>query len=329
MGTHRPDRPFVSPLRIASRIGVLALLVATAACQQPSDPDSDFDPEDFDFQDITLEVTLIGNGAGWVTAPTPFQIQCGKTESQDAVVGGACTDTIVDAGAGGQFSLTATPDTNSTLVGWNGDCKGLACNLSFPPGTDTTFRVIATINLLPPVAIIEQPADDATFAAGDTIHLIGYGLDRKSHNPTHLLGTWTSSLAGVLCTECDSLASVLPTGNHVLTLRVEDSIGTPSSASVSIVVSDEPPDTSPPTAQISGRVTGNGFGVGDATITLSGPVSRSTTSDGTGHYSFAMLPAGTYTIQVSTELNINFSPNPRTVTLAPGQILTVDFAGTY
>lgn len=329
MPPYHRHRPFLSPICIASRIGALALLVAAAACASTDDDDDYFfGPDEFDFTDVTLEVTIVGNGAGRVTAPSPFQIQCTKVESQLKAAGETCTSTIVDAGAGGQFSVTAIPEANSTLVSWSGDCTGPACNLFFPPGRDTTFSVTATINLLPPVAIIEQPTDGATFTTGDTIRLVGYGMDRST-NATRLLGTWTSSVSGVLCTECDSLASVLPTGNHVLTLRVEDSADTPGSASVSIVVSDEPPDTGPPTAQISGRVTGNGFGVGGATITLSGPVSRSTTSDGTGHYSFAMLPAGTYTIQVSTDLNINFSPNPRSVTLAPGQALTVDLAGTY
>ena len=365
-----------------------------------------------------MRVTITGNGGGRVTAPEPVGIDCGKDPGSSSGIG-QCSKTIVDAGAGGVFSLDAVADMNSTLVGWSGDCAGATCSLSFPGRRDTTFEVTARFNLLPPLAVIEQPEDGAIFFADDTIHATGHGVDRAGR---HLLGEmWTSSIDGTLCDDpdgCTGFRRVLSTGTHVITLRVKDSAGTPATASVTIFVREEefnnPPvaeintpqdgatydagalvrlsghgsdpedgrlpeestvwtssrdgalgtgwnldrvlspgthvisltvtdsgglsDTASveimvreaaPTASISGRVTGNGFGVGGATLMLTGPVSRSTTSDGDGYYSFTQLPAGIYSIRVSTELNINFSPNPRTVTLEPGQALTVDFAGTY
>ncbi len=81
---------------------------------------------------------------------------------------------------------------------------------------------------------------------------------------------------------------------------------------------------------ISGRVTGNGFGVGDATITLSGGASATATSDGTGNYRFSNLAPGTYTLSVTSPFpNIVFPQPTVTVTLFGGQDLVVDFAGSY
>lgn len=399
------------PALAAALARCLVLLLAAAACADSTDPN--FDPTE-----ITVRVTITGNGGGRVTAPEPVGINCGKDPSSSSGIGD-CSKAFVDAGAGGMFSLEAVADTNSTLVGWSGDCAGQTCNLSFPGRRDTTFEVTATFNLLPPVAVIEQPANGASFFADDTVHAAGHGVDRAGR---HLLGElWTSSIDGTLCDDpdgCTGFRRVLSTGTHVITLRVKDSAGTPATASVTIFVSNEafnnppvaemntPPDgatyaagalvrfsghgtdpedgrlpeestvwtssrdgllgtgwnldrvlssgthvirlivtdsggksdtasvditvTDPnPTASISGRVTGNGYAVGGATITLTGPVSRTATSDGSGSYSFTQLPAGTYTIRVDTELNISFPSNPRTVTLAQGQALTVDFAGTY
>src|SRR5690606_29655543 len=389
----------------------VVLLLAAAACTDSTDPN--FDPTE-----ITVRVTITGNGGGRVTAPDPVVIDCGKDHSSSSGIG-HCSKAFVEAGAGGGFALDAVAGSHRTLVGWSGHRAGQSCNIWFPGPRDRTFEVTARFNLLPPTAVIEQPADGASFFADDTVRATGHGIDGAGR---HLLGElWTSSIDGTLCGHpdgCTGFRRVLSTGTHVITLRVKDSAGTPATASVTVLVSDEefnnPPvaeintplagatyaagapvrlsghgsdpedgrlpeestvwtssrdgvlgtgwnldrvlssgthiirlvvtdsggksDTASveitvtdpnPTASISGRVTGNGYAVGGATLTLTGPVSRTATSDGNGDYSFTQLPAGTYTIRVSTELNIDFPSNPRTVTLAQGQALTVDFAGTY
>lgn len=412
MGTPPSGRAFIpAPPAALARRCVVLLLAAASACTDSTDPN--FDPTE-----ITVRVRITGNGGGRVTAPDPVGISCAKDHTRSSGLGD-CSTKFVDAGAGGTFSLDAVADSNSTLVGWSGDCAGAACILSFRGYRDTTFEVTARFNLLPPQAVIEQPVDGASFFADDTVRASGHGIDRAGRR---LLGElWTSSIDGTLCDDpdgCTGFRRVLSTGTHVITLRVKDSAGTPATTSVTIFVSDEefnnPPvaelntpqdgamydadalvrlsgigtdpedgrlpeestvwsssrdgalgtgwnldrmlssgthiislivtdsggksDTASveitvrdpnPTASISGRVTGNGLGVGGATVRLTGPVTRTATSSSSGNYSFTQLPAGTYTIRVDTELNIDFPSNPRTVTLAQGQALTVDFAGTY
>jgi len=105
----------------------------------------------------------------------------------------------------------------------------------------------------------------------------------------------------------------------------------------------------PPTGQIGDYVweDEDGDGVQDATetgmsgitVTLSGPVSASTTTDANGAYLFTGLPAGTYTVTVATPAGFTASPtgttnqiqdsngSPATVTLPTNSStnLTIDF----
>jgi hypothetical protein len=81
---------------------------------------------------------------------------------------------------------------------------------------------------------------------------------------------------------------------------------------------------------ISGTVTGNGNGIVGATVTLSGAGSAIATTSSGGAYAFPSLPAGTYTLTVDTPFpGITFPAPSQTVTLAGGQSLVVNFAGTY
>jgi hypothetical protein len=355
---------------------------ATLACEQSLDPN--FDPTE-----ITVDVTIAGNGGGRVAAPDPVRINCVKSTTIPGGLG-ACGNTFVDAGAGGTFTLDAVADSVSTFAGWSGDCAGPVCSLSFPGRRDTTFRVTARFILQPPVATIESPIDGSSYYAGESVLFAGLATDGSgrqlrladvwtsassqtvtlafaealsvdfngmpnqtpvvtitSPEPGSTYGpsaqivfsataadpedgaltgaavVWTSSVDGAIGTGA-SFSRTLSIGAHTITAAATDAAGATGAASVDITVVEPNP-----TASISGRITGNGFAVGDATITLTGPVSATATSDDTGNYAFTMLPAGTYTVRVSVELNINFPANPQTVTLAPGQALTVNFAGTY
>ncbi|MGH7504114.1 MAG: carboxypeptidase-like regulatory domain-containing protein, partial [Longimicrobiales bacterium] len=70
---------------------------------------------------------------------------------------------------------------------------------------------------------------------------------------------------------------------------------------------------------IAGRVTGNGNGIGGATVTLSGDASAVATTAGSGAYRFANLAPGTYTLTVATPFpGITFPAPSQTVTLVSG-----------
>jgi hypothetical protein len=105
-----------------------------------------------------------------------------------------------------------------------------------------------------------------------------------------------------------------------------DSVFTFSRQTTSVTV---PYATQQP-GSISGAVTGNGFGIGGATVTLSGAASAVATSGTGGVYAFNALPPGTYTLTVSSPFpGVTFPSPSQTVTLAGGQSLIVNFSGTY
>ncbi|HEY2807134.1 MAG TPA: SdrD B-like domain-containing protein [Gemmatimonadales bacterium] len=106
----------------------------------------------------------------------------------------------------------------------------------------------------------------------------------------------------------------------------------------------------PPTGQIGDFVwsdlNGNGIqdagepGIGGQTVTLTGPVTASTTTNGSGQYLFTGLPAGSYTVTVGTPAGFTVTPSvqgtdttsdsngsPANVTLpaASSSNLTIDF----
>jgi len=80
--------------------------------------------------------------------------------------------------------------------------------------------------------------------------------------------------------------------------------------------------------QISGKITGvNAQAIQGVTVTLTGGpqnISLSTESDINGAYSFLELDNGTYTLTPSFN-NYEFNPPAKTVTIASGSVLNVDF----
>ncbi|HEY0638232.1 MAG TPA: S8 family serine peptidase [Pseudonocardiaceae bacterium] len=81
-----------------------------------------------------------------------------------------------------------------------------------------------------------------------------------------------------------------------------------------------------PTGILAGRVTnaGTGAGISGATVTLTGPVNRTVTTDATGNYS-ATLPIGSYT---ATAAAYAYNSQTATVTITTGATTTRNFALT-
>ncbi len=84
------------------------------------------------------------------------------------------------------------------------------------------------------------------------------------------------------------------------------------------------------TASISGTVSAGGLGISGALVSLTGPGSGAKTTDASGSFSFVTLVAGTYTLSLSGVDPSLFSIAPAlaTVTVADGEAVTSDFAGT-
>ncbi len=92
-----------------------------------------------------------------------------------------------------------------------------------------------------------------------------------------------------------------------------------ASATVSLVPVVIPP---PVTYSISGRVTGS-----SATLTLSGPSTATTSTDGSGNYAFSGLGAGLYVVAPSRS-GYSFSPSTAAVTVQASSVTGVNFTGT-
>lgn len=86
-------------------------------------------------------------------------------------------------------------------------------------------------------------------------------------------------------------------------------------------------DFTPPaqtTAAISGAVHQDVVGAGEVTVTLSGPVTTTKTTDASGVFAFTQLPPGQYKVAVS-KAGAQFFPSERSVTVARDNIDNVNF----
>lgn len=81
--------------------------------------------------------------------------------------------------------------------------------------------------------------------------------------------------------------------------------------------------TTPSTYSISGTVSG----VSATTVTLSGPVARSSTTDSLGKFTFASLPNGSYVVAPSKS-GYTFTPSTKSVTINGASVTGVNFTGT-
>jgi hypothetical protein len=79
---------------------------------------------------------------------------------------------------------------------------------------------------------------------------------------------------------------------------------------------------------ISGTVTLSSVGLSGVTVALSGAASRTTTTDGSGNYSFSGLANGSYTVTPSLD-GASFTPSNRSVTLAGSNSDDNNFVWVY
>ena len=100
---------------------------------------------------------------------------------------------------------------------------------------------------------------------------------------------------------------------------------------LAIAACDEGEDTTATAVEgtIRGAVTIEGSGASGVTVTLSS--GASTTTDGSGNYTFSNVPAGSYVVQISgTPADATFASTAGTAVIATaGQVVTVDFSGSF
>ena len=91
------------------------------------------------------------------------------------------------------------------------------------------------------------------------------------------------------------------------------------------------PPPAPIVGTVSGTVSVEGSGLAGVTVNLSGAASQSAATGSSGGYSFANVPAGTHSVQISgAPAEVDFASTATAVTIATsGQTATADFSGTY
>jgi uncharacterized repeat protein (TIGR03803 family) len=102
---------------------------------------------------FTLSVALAGSGTGVVTS-NPVGITCGA---------GALPQCSANFDGGTTITLTASPDSDSTLASWSGACTGAGtCSLTLSANESVT----ATFNLLPPDFSVSAASSALTLQPG-------------------------------------------------------------------------------------------------------------------------------------------------------------------
>ncbi len=174
----------------------------------------------------------------------------------------------------------------------------------------------------PPTVSITEPAI-SIYLAGFAVPFAGSATDPEDGPLTGASLVWTSSWEGVIGTGTSFSYAGLRVGSHLITLTATDSEGATASATRSVTIQGSGNGT------IRGRVEVTGLGVPGVTVSVTGPVNRSTTTDNNGRYTLSTLPAGTYTVSISNiPMGFVFSPTSRIVTIAAGQTVTINFTGS-
>ncbi len=123
----------------------------------------------------------------------------------------------------------------------------------------------------------------------------------------------------------------LANGNYAVTPSAGGVSFSPTVAAVKVSGANSPgvnftAAVAPTTYGLAGTITPANVGAG-ATVTISGPISASTSVDASGYYSFGGLPAGTYTV-TPTSSTATFSPTGQGVTITNASQTTVNFTAT-
>jgi hypothetical protein len=243
---------------------------------------------------------------------------------------GAYTTADTTSAAGNYFLARLPPGVYSvSIAGFDPSAHRFATtsqSVMLAADTVVNFAAMPIVPNQAPTAAIQQPANGATFTQGAAVALQGSGTDPEDGALTGAALVWTSSLDGSLGTGASLTVTSLSPGTHTITLTATDAQGMAASASVAVTIDPAPQVP----GSISGSVTANGAPIGGVAVTLSGTANTATSTDGNGIYSFMNLTPGSYTVTITNPFpGVTFPALSQTVTLASGQSLVVNFAGTY
>jgi hypothetical protein len=184
---------------VPSPLGVLVALAVAGGCGGNSGI--------IPFQQIGVVVFGVGTGGGRLLSTEPaIHIDC---LVQSGLGGGSCTDTIMDAGAGGVFDVVATPDPGSVFAGWRSSpgktgctvVSGPICTLTFQVSDGTVdFTVGARFDLvtITGVNLLQDPGFEGTVAVGglptvtgqwrgDSVYTVGQNQGITPHASSNML----------------------------------------------------------------------------------------------------------------------------------------------
>jgi hypothetical protein len=174
------------------------------------------------------------------------------------------------------YSLLYSADNKQSWFALATDLTATTYSLDtsqLPGGTNAFVRILATDGVNtgegdagpftvagnPPTALINAPADGATYMPGESVLFTGDGFDLEDGSLSDAALTWTSSLDGVLGTGGTLERSDLRPGSHLITLTVRDSASNEATASISLNIRS---------LSCPGDCTGNGEVTVDELITL-------------------------------------------------------------
>ncbi len=259
-----------------------------------------------------------------VVSPDGSRVYVTNTTAQNVAVINTATNAV---------SFIATPSRNPYGIALDATGSNLwiahdsgATRISDPAGTPVVGTGIATGSGAYGIAIN---------AAGTTAYVTNY-----LSNTVSAINTATQAVTGSVGTSTPYGVSVTPDGSRVLvanqgsnsvsvfnaSLALQATVGVGSNPFAFGIFIAQP--AAPTTADITGTITNSLGGGAMSGVTVANSGAPSTSSNGSGVYSFADLANGSYTITPSV-YNYIFSPLSRTVNLAGTDATGQNFVGTY
>jgi len=282
---------------------------------------------------INYIVTPSRPGYYFIPSSAQVTIQDASQENVDfvAVLGVTISGQVI-LNSSGLAGVTMTL-SGTTSVTTQTDSQGNYSFSNLVPGAYTVTPSKQGYGFSPPsqsVTITDANQEGINFTA-----VAGYAISgRITLNGSGLSGV-TITLSGNASSVTETNAEGnyvfvgLSNGSYVVTPTKEGYQFSPASQSVTIADANKEVIDFTATAgyTISGKVTVTGVGLSGVTMTLSGGVSLTTTTDSLGDYSFNNLGNGTYIITPSKE-GYGFSPLSETVTISGANQGNIDFSAT-
>uniref|UniRef100_E6PXF5 Dystroglycan-type cadherin-like domain-containing protein n=1 Tax=mine drainage metagenome TaxID=410659 RepID=E6PXF5_9ZZZZ len=258
----------------------------------------------------------------------------GGSGSYAWTITGLPSDGISASPSGGTVTLSGTP-TTATTVSFTASVKDTVTNLTLGPNTYSIVVSNPAPLTLPssnpsslPSGTVNQSYSGSIMASG------GAGPYTWAINGTTVTGAGLALSNGL---------SASNSGGNTLTIT-----GTPTTTTAvpltSVTVKDNTSTTAGPTSysisvnaagsQVSGQISlntncGGGGTVPPITVSISTSPVQTTTTDGSGNYSFASIPNGTYTITPSISgASSIFFPATESVTVNNGTVTGQNFAAS-